>query len=77
VLRPLRLTPLWACREVRVAVSRFSTNSRVRSTDSVPSRVIRHDAQMRTRSETLEVYHATANVLSMPRLIGTAKHRID
>jgi hypothetical protein len=29
------------------------------------------------RAETLEVYHATAHLLSMPRLIGTGKHRID
>src|SRR5207244_7915042 len=29
------------------------------------------------RSETLEVYHATAHLLSMPRLLGTGQHAID
>ena len=32
---------------------------------------------MRVRSETLEVYRATAYLLSMPRLLGTGRHSID
>lgn len=76
-LRPLPMTPLWACRELRVPVSRFSTIRVLRNTYSVPSRLIGTTLLVRVRAETLEVYHATAHLLSMPRLIGTGKHRID
>jgi hypothetical protein len=76
-LRPLPMTPLWACREVRVPVGRFSTIRVLRNTYSVPSRLIGTTLLVRVRSETLEIYHATAHLLSMPRLIGGGKHRID
>jgi hypothetical protein len=31
----------------------------------------------RVRSETVEVYHGTAHLLTLPRLMGESKHRID
>jgi hypothetical protein len=76
-LRPLPMRPLLACREVRVPVSRFSTIRVLQNTYSVPSRLIGTTLLVRVRSETLEVYHATAHLLSMPRLLGTGQHAID
>src|SRR5947208_12863559 len=76
-LRPLPMTPLLACREVRVPVSRFSTIRVLCNTYSVPSRLIGTTLLVRVRSETLEVYRATAHLLSMPRLLGTRQHSID
>jgi hypothetical protein len=66
-----------ACREVRVPVSRFSTIRVLQNTYSVPSRLIGSTLLVRVRSETLEVYRATAHLLSMPRLLGTGQHSID
>ena len=76
-LRPLPMTPLLACRELRVPVSRFSTIRVLSNTYSVPSRLIGTTLLVRVRSETLEVYHATVHLLSMPRLLGRGQHRID
>ena len=63
-LRPLPATPLGLCREVRVPVSRFSTIQVLRNTYSVPSRLIGTTLLVRVRSETLEVYRATAHLLT-------------
>ena len=58
-------------------VSRFSTIQVLRNTYSVPSRLIGTTLLVRVRSETLEVYRATAHLLTMPRLLGHGQHRID
>jgi len=76
-LRPLPSAPLGLCRELRVLVSRFSTIQMLRNTYSVPSRLIGTTLLIRVRSETLEVYRATAYLLTMPRLLGQGQHRID
>src|SRR5262245_2235239 len=76
-LRPLPTTPLLPCREVRVPVSRFSTIQVLRNTYSVPSRLIGKRLLVRVRSQVLEVYLATTHLLTMPRLLGNGKHRID
>jgi hypothetical protein len=77
VLRPLPAAPLALCREVRVPVSRFSTIQVLRNTYSVPSRLIGTTVLVRVRAEVLEVYRGTAHLLSMPRLLGQGRHRID
>jgi hypothetical protein len=77
VLRPLPALPLAPCREVRVTVSRFSTVQVLRNTYSLPSRLIGTTVTVRIRAETLDVYHGTAHLESMPRLLGTGQHRID
>jgi hypothetical protein len=77
VLRPLPAAPLALCREVRATVSRFSTIQVLRNTYSVPARLIGSTLLVRVRSETLEVYRGTAHLLSMPRLLGHGRHRID
>jgi hypothetical protein len=77
VLRPLPPSPLALCRELRVAVSRFSTIQVLRNTYSVPSRLIGAHVTVRVRAETLEVYHGTAHLLTLPRLLGAHQHRID
>jgi hypothetical protein len=76
-LRPLPHAPLGLCRELRVPVSRFSTIQVLRNTYSVPSRLIGTTLLVRVRSETLEVYRATTQLLTMPRLLGTGQHRIE
>jgi len=76
-LRPLPASPLGLCREVRVPVSRFSTIQVLHNTYSVPSRLIGTTLLIRVHSETLEVYRATAHLLTMPRLLGRGQHRID
>lgn len=76
-LRPLPASRLGLCREVRVPVSRFSTIQVLHNTYSVPSRLIGTMLLIRVHSETLEVYRATAYLLTMPRLLGHGQHRID
>ena len=76
-LRPLPAAPLELCREVRVPVSRFSTIQVLHNTYSVPSRLIGTTLLIRVHSATLEVYRATARLLTMPRLLGRGQHRID
>jgi hypothetical protein len=77
VLRPLPVSWLALCRELRVRVSRFSTIQVLRNTYSVPSRLIGTGLLVRVRSEVLEVYRGTSHLLSMPRLLGHGQHRID
>ena len=77
VLRPLPPTKLTPAREVRVRVSRFSTIAVLGNTYSVPSRLIGTPVVVRVRAETLEVYHGTAQVLTVPRLRGRKQHRIN
>jgi len=76
-LRPLPASPLGLCREVRAPVSRFSTIQVLHNTYSVPSRLIGTTLLIRVHAETLEVYRATAHLLTMPRLLGRGQHRID
>lgn len=76
-LRPLPLRPLSPCREERLVVTTFSTIRVLRNTYSVPSRLIGRTVTARVRSETVEVYLGTAHLLTMPRLMGEGKHRID
>jgi hypothetical protein len=76
-LRPLPATPLVPCRELRVSVSRFSTIQVLRNTYSVPSRLIGTTVLVRVRAETLEVYHGTSYLFSLPRLLGQRQHRVD
>src|SRR4029079_4676882 len=76
-LRPLPAAQLALCREERVPVSRFSTIQVLRNTYSVPARLIGRRLLVRIRSETLEVYHGTAHLLTMPRLLGHGQHRVD
>jgi len=77
VLRPLPVAPLGLCREMRVPVSRFSTIQVLRNTYSVPARLIGTTVLVRIRAEVLEVYRGTAQLLTMPRLLGHGQHRIE
>ncbi len=76
-LRPLPAARLAVCRELRVPVSRFSTIQVLRNTYSVPARLIGTTVLVRVRAEVLEVYRGTAQLLTMPRLLGHGQHRID
>jgi hypothetical protein len=76
-LRPLPATPLVPCHEVRVAVTRFSTIQVLRNTYSVPSRLIGGRVLVRVHAETLDLYHGTSHLLTLPRLLGQHQQRID
>ena len=76
-LRPLPALPLAPCRELRVTVSRFSTMQVLRNTYSVPARLIGATLLVRVRAETLEVYHGTVHLVTLARLLGHGRHRID
>jgi hypothetical protein len=76
-LRPLPAAPLAPCREVQVRVGRFSTVQVLRNTYSVPSRLIGATLLVRVRAEALEVYRGTTKLLTMARLHGRGRHRID
>jgi transcriptional regulator with XRE-family HTH domain len=76
-LRPLPATPLHLCRELRVAVSRFSTIQVLKNTYSVPSRLIGATLTVRVRAETLELYQGAAPLLTLPRLSGQRQQHID
>ena len=76
-LRPLPALPLAPGRDLRVRVSRFSTIHVLGNTYSVPARLIGATVLVRVRAEALEVYHGTAKLLTLPRLLGRGRHRID
>jgi hypothetical protein len=70
VLRPLPVRPLRLCRELRVAVTPFSTIRVLRNTYSVPSRLIGSTVTVRVRSETVELYHGATHLAT-----GAARDR--
>src|SRR5579884_1487388 len=76
-LRPLPLTPLAPCRELRAHVSRFSTVSVLGNVYSVPSRLIGRTLMIRVRAEQLEGYVGTKLVVTLPRLHGKSLHVIN
>jgi transposase len=76
-LKPLPSTPLKLTREVPVKVSRFSLIRVLNNTYSVPSKLIGASLKAAIRAETLELYHGATHVLSLPRLMGRDKHRIN
>ncbi len=77
VLRPLPVSPLNPCQELRVAVSRFSTIRVLRNTYSVPARLIGSTLTVRVRAEQLDLYLGSSQLLSLPRLRGQQQHQID
>ena len=76
-LRPLPAAPLDFTRELTVRVSRFSLIRVLLNHYSVPSRLIGASLKVRVRSETLELHHGPVPVLTLPRLSGRNRHRID
>lgn len=76
-LKPLPKKPLDPVKEVPVTVSRFSTIRVLRNVYSVPSRLIGSDLLVKVRSEELHLYRAGTHVLTVPRLRGEGKYRID
>ena len=75
--RPLPVTPLAPCKELRVMVSRFSTIAVAGNVYSVPSRLIGTSILIRVHSEILEGYVGTTQVFELPRLRGSHHHQID
>jgi hypothetical protein len=77
MLRPLPATALAPCRELRVVVNRYSTIQVLGNTYSVPSRLIGSTLLARVRAAELELYHGPVHLLTLPRLVGNRRHRID
>jgi hypothetical protein len=76
-LRALPATPLDFTRELSARVSRFSLIRVLHNHYSVPSRLIGASLKVRVRSESLELYHGAVQVLTLPRLSGRNRRRID
>lgn len=76
-LKPLPAAPLDFTREMTVRVSRFSLVRVLNNHYSVPSRLIGVALKVRIRAETLELYHGTVLVVTLPRLVGRNQRRID
>lgn len=76
-LRPLPAAPLDFMREYTVRVSRFSLIRVLHNHYSVPSRLIGTKVKVRVRSESLELHHGAAHVLTLPRIAGRNQRRID
>ena len=58
-------------------MSRFSLIRVLHNHYSVPSRLIGTSLKVRVRSERLELYHGAVQVLTLPRLSGRNRRRID
>lgn len=74
VLRPLPVSPLNPCQELRVVVSRFSIIRVLRTTYSVPARLIGNTLTVRVRAEQLDLYLGRSQLLCLPRLRGQQQH---
>jgi hypothetical protein len=63
--------------EERVRVTAWSTINVRRNIYSVPSRLIQREVTVRVFDDRLEVYHGPSHQLTVDRLHGESKHRID
>jgi hypothetical protein len=77
MLRPLPLSSLNPCQELRIGVSRFSTIRVLRNTYSVPARLIGSTLTVRVRAEQLDLYLGSTQLFSLPRLRGQQQHCIN
>ena len=76
-MQPLQVDRLPQHRELRVTVSSRSTIRVKNNTYSVPSRLIGERMVVRLREMDLEVFYGGRKQLSIERLVGEGKHRID
>lgn len=77
VMRPLAVERLPEYSETEVRVSEWSTIRIKNNSYSVPSRLIGEWLRARVYDDRLEVYYAGRLQLSVGRLLGESKHRID
>lgn len=77
LLRELPSKPLDFHRELKLRVSRFSLINVLGNHYSVPSRLIGSVVKVHLRAERLDVYLGTTCVLTLPRLRGRNRQRID
>jgi hypothetical protein len=77
LLRPLPAKSLLACKPFCVKVGPGSTIRILHNTYSVPSRLIRHQVQVRVFAQHLEVWLGTTCVARLPRLRGENRHLIQ
>jgi len=76
-MRPLQVKRLPEHSEEKVRVTSWSTINVRRNVYSVPSRLTRETVTVRVFDDRLEVYHGTSYQLTVERLHGESKHRID
>jgi hypothetical protein len=77
LLRELPAKPLDFRRELKIRVSRFSLINVLGNHYSVPSRLIGSVVNVRLRAEAFDVYSGTVCLLTLPRLRGRNRQRID
>jgi hypothetical protein len=77
LLRALPTQPMDFCRELKIRVSRFSLINVLQNHYSVPSRLIGSIVTVRLRAERLEIYLGAEHILTLPRLRGKDRQRID
>jgi hypothetical protein len=76
-MRPLPARRLESFKRLEVRVGPGSTIAVERNLYSVPSRLIGERVEARVSAEMVQVWYAQQLVLTMPRLRGQYKHRID
>jgi transposase len=77
VMRPLSVERLREYKEVDVAVTSWSTIRVKHNAYSVPSRLIGEWVRVRIYEDRLDVYHGGQHQLSVERLLGRNRHRIN
>jgi hypothetical protein len=76
-MKELVVSRLREHKDERVRVSRESTIRVMQNTYSVPSRLCGEKVKVRIFDERLEVFYGGRKQLTLERLLGSAKHRID
>lgn len=76
-MRPLDVRKLVEFREKKVRVKSWSTIRILNNTYSVPSRLRGEDVTVRIFEDRLEVWYAQKKQLTIGRLLGQGKHRIN
>lgn len=73
----LQVNKLPECSEEKVRVSSWSTINVKKNIYSVPSRLSQEKVTVRVYDDRLDVYHGTSHQLTIERLHGEGKHRIN
>jgi hypothetical protein len=77
LLQALPAEPALLARELQVRVNRFSLIRVLANVYSVPSRLIGAKLKVQVHAQVLDIYHGTVHVLTLQRLMGRQRSRID
>ena len=76
-MRPLSVSRLPEYQEAKAGVSCWSTIRVKNNSYSVPSRLIGEQLRVRIYDDRIKIYYGQAHQLTVERLLGEARHRID